>query len=292
MSGVGTIDHAVPFQCAARFFELSVSSWPTAHTLSGLIAVMPLANCDDRSGVGEVAVVQVVPFQCSNSHWIVGVASLLSQPAAHRSPGPVPEMAVSTSVSPGMPVAGFGLGTIDQLVPFQCSIRVSPPGRAPPPPLKRVPPAQALPGLRSSTAFSRACCPAGCGTVTRVQVLPDRCSASGWSRACWSWKVPPAHASPGPVADTLASVLLVGSGAMACGLTVASTFQIEPAAAPPGPAAVGAAPACGAWGALAAAKAGWVTPAETSAAAATAAAATMRFGIMKGPPVRALTPPC
>ena len=184
-------------------------------------------------------------------------------------------MAVSTSVSPGMPVAGFGLGTIDHLVPFQCSIRVSPPGVAPTPPLKLVPTAQALPGPRSSTAFSRACCPAGCGTGTRVQALPDRCSASGWSKALVSMKVPAAHASPGPVADTLASVLLVRPGAMPCGLTVASTFQIEPVAGPP-----------------AAADAGWVTPAETSEAAATTAAAIMRLGIMKVPPVQALTAPC
>src|SRR5579863_5808549 len=245
MSGVGTIDHAVPFQCADRFFELSVSSWPTAHTSLGLMAVMPLANWDDPRGVGEAAAVQVVPFQCSNNSEIVLAPLLLSQPAAHRSLGPVPEMAVSTSVSPGMPVAGFGLGTIDHLVPFQCSIRVSPAGVAVTPPLKLVPTAQALPGLRSSTAFSRACCPAGCGTGTRVQVLPDRCSASGWSRALVSMKVPTAHASPGPVADTLLSVLLVGFGAMPCGLTVASTFQIEPAAAP-GPATVAAAAARGA----------------------------------------------
>src|SRR5580692_10949637 len=188
-----------------------------------------------------------------------------------------------------MPVAGFGLGTIDQLVPFQCSIRVSPAGVAVTPPLKLVPTAQALPGLRSSTALNRACCPAGCGTGTRVRVLPDRCSASGWSRAFWSMKVPTAHASPGPVADTLASVLLVGFGAMPCGLTVGSTFQIEPVAAPPGPATVAAASAWGApkvvLGPPAAANAGWVTPAETSAAAATAAAAIIRFGTMKVPPV-------
>src|SRR5580693_2178929 len=189
-SGGRTSDHAFPFQCADRLFDPWVSSVPTAHTLPGLMAVMPEANWSDLTGVGEVAAVQVVPFQCSNSNWIVWVASLLSQPAAHRSLGPVPEMAVSTSVSPGMPVAGFGLGTIDQLVPFQCSIRVSPAGVAVTPPLKLVPTAQALPGLRSSTAFSRACCPAGCGTGTRVQALPDRCSASGWSRALVSMKVP------------------------------------------------------------------------------------------------------
>src|SRR5579863_6498068 len=88
-------------------------------------------------------------------------------------------------------------------------------------------------------------------------------------------KVPTAHASPGPVADTLASVLLVGSGAMACGLTVASTFQTGPAAR-----------------LSTAADAGWVRPAETSAVAATAAAAIMRFGIMTVPPVQALTTPC
>jgi hypothetical protein len=40
-------------------------------------------------------------------------------------------------------------------------------------------------------------------------------------------KVPTAQASAGPVADTLASVLSVGFCALACGLTVASTFQIE-----------------------------------------------------------------
>ena len=168
---------------------------PTAHTLLGLIAVIAVANCADMNGVGDVTAVQVMPFQCSNSSESVLVASLLSQPAAHRLSGPVPEMAVSTSASPGMPVAGLGLGTIDHLVPFQCSIKVGPSWGAPMPPLKLVPTAQALPGLRSSTAFSRACCPAGCGTGTRVQVLPDRCSASGWSRAFWSVKVPAAHAS-------------------------------------------------------------------------------------------------
>ncbi len=293
MSGVGTIDHAVPFQCADKVADPPVSSVPTAHTSPGLTAVIAVANCDDISGVGEVAAVQVVPFQCSNSNWIVSVASLLSQPAAHRSPGPVPEIEVSTSASPGMPVAGSGLGTIDHRVPFQCSIRAGPSWGDAAPPLKLVPTAQAFPGPRSSTAFSRACCPAGCGTGTRVQVPPDRCSASGWSRAFWSMKVPTAHASPGPVADTLPSVLLVGSGAMPCGLTVASTFQTGPAAAPPGPADVApawAAPAV-AVGPPAAADAGWVTPAETSAAAATAAAAMMRFGTMKVPPVRPLTTP-
>ena len=56
----------------------------------------------------------------------------------------MPEMEVSTSLSPGMPVAGFGLDTIDHRVPFQCSISVVPAGVAPIPPLKLVPTAQAL----------------------------------------------------------------------------------------------------------------------------------------------------
>ena len=180
-----------------------------------------------------MAAVQAVPFQRSNSSWIVWVASLVSQPAAHKSSGPVPVMEVSTSLSPGMPVAGFGLGTIDHRVPFQCSISVVPAGVAPIPPLKLVPTAQALAGLRSSTAFSGACSPAGWGTVTRVQPVPLRCSASGGSRALAFMKVPTAQASAGPVADTPASVLLVGFSALACGLTVASTFQIE--ARPPRP---------------------------------------------------------
>lgn len=75
---------------------------PTAHTLPGLMAVMPEANWSDLAGVGEVAAVQAVPFQRSNSSWIVWVAWLVSQPAAHRFSGPVPEMEVSTSLSPGM----------------------------------------------------------------------------------------------------------------------------------------------------------------------------------------------
>ena len=157
-------------------------------------------------------------------------------------------MEVSSSPSPGMPVAGFGLGTIDQAVPFQCSIRVSP---------SLVPTAQALSGLRSSTPDRVApCAGAGSGTCTRVQVVPFQCSASGSLMACWFSKVPTAQASAGPEADTLARVVSVGPAAVACGLTVGSTFQIEPTAGPP-----------------AAANAGWVTPAETSAAAATAAAA-------------------
>jgi hypothetical protein len=79
------------------------------------------------SPAGDFTAVQLVPSKCSNKSWISPPPpfSITSDPAAHRSFGPVPAMAVSESPSPGTPVTGFGLGATDQVVPFQCSIRVN-----------------------------------------------------------------------------------------------------------------------------------------------------------------------
>jgi hypothetical protein len=68
-----------------RVFVPSVSTVPTAHTLSGLNAVIPAANSADPAGAGEATVVQTVPFQWANGSWIVFVASFRSEPAAHTS---------------------------------------------------------------------------------------------------------------------------------------------------------------------------------------------------------------
>src|SRR6266571_1923786 len=116
--GVDTRDHRRPFQCAARVVATALV--PTAHTSFGATAAIPVPNCSVPPEGGWTAL-HDVPSKCSNSKMFS--STLCSHPTAHRSPGPAAAMALSTS--PEFPVtAGFGLGTMLQLVPSQCSINV------------------------------------------------------------------------------------------------------------------------------------------------------------------------
>src|SRR5215469_2639187 len=95
-NGVGTLLHAVPFQCADTVAWPPVS--PTAQTSFGAIAVIASANWMPTS-VGGWTKLHAVPFQCSNSIAMKLVPSE-KKPAAHRSFGPVPLIEVSSSEAP------------------------------------------------------------------------------------------------------------------------------------------------------------------------------------------------
>jgi hypothetical protein len=64
-----------------------------------------------------------------------------------------------------------------------------------------------------------------------VQLVPSQCSASGLLTDWLFVVLPTAKASSGPDADTLEKKVVVGNVAVACGLTVVSTCQIDPVAA-------------------------------------------------------------
>src|SRR5205823_5019242 len=109
--GVVAMDHRRPFQWAARVVWREL--FPTAHTSFGATAAMAIPNCSVPPDGGWTAL-HDLPLKCSNSKMFSLSGSLCSHPAAHRSAGPVPEMAVSTSPEFAS-VAGFGLGTMLQL---------------------------------------------------------------------------------------------------------------------------------------------------------------------------------
>jgi hypothetical protein len=103
-------------------------------------------------------------------------------------------------VRPEVVPPGLGLGTIDQAVPFQCSIRVC---SMVEPDSSQEPTAQALDADRSSTPLKLAVpVPAGTGTATLDQAVPFHCSASGLLAA--TSLVPTAHALVVLAADTAA----------------------------------------------------------------------------------------
>src|SRR2546421_196794 len=103
--GVDTTDHTVPFQCSA---SVDVpATLPTTQTSFEAIAVTASPNLDPAMSGGETKL-QLVPFQCSKRTALKRL--LPKKPTAHRSFGPTPPMAVSSSEVPN-PVCGFGLGT-------------------------------------------------------------------------------------------------------------------------------------------------------------------------------------
>src|SRR5438105_551544 len=114
----------VPSQCAVLVAWRAES--PTAHTSFGAIAVIPQAESRPPGGVGEGDAVQDAPSQCSNSNSMLSVEGSRSYPAAQISSGPVPETLVKMFAE-RRPWAGFGLGTMLQLVPSKCSISVRSP---------------------------------------------------------------------------------------------------------------------------------------------------------------------
>ena len=114
--GLAMIFHRLPFQCSmsVRVVRDESSKDPTAHTSLDVTADTALrAEEREPGGVGLVATLHAVPFQCS-----VRPAEL--RPTAHAS---LPEMAATPArKEPAVPT--FGLGRMDHKVPSQCSVSV------------------------------------------------------------------------------------------------------------------------------------------------------------------------
>src|SRR5215469_9557602 len=185
--GAGTMRQVVPSQWAVKFaVAFGSATVPTTHTSFAAVAVTALGSMKQSAALGSQAwicvgkgtIFQAVPSKCSKST-LSWVASALSwKPAAHRSSGPVPPTA---DRSPVAPAGRLGPLTIDQRVPFQCSIRGwSSMLPSPALPFPLVPTAQASAWLSSSTPARPACLPGGVGAATREKADPSQCSTSGW----------------------------------------------------------------------------------------------------------------
>jgi hypothetical protein len=119
MVGLGTIDQAVPFHCSTRVWPVDAIE-PTAtqteteaHETASRVGPEPLV-------VGLGAIDQAVPFHCSMSDCPerpLGPTAKHAEAEAHETP--LSESPFSAGVA-----LVFGLDTIDQAVPFHCSIRV------------------------------------------------------------------------------------------------------------------------------------------------------------------------
>jgi hypothetical protein len=117
--GLVTIDQLVPFQCSTSVLSADVvEELPTAKQLVVLAHATPYRmTAFVPVGLGLVTIDQLVPFQCSTN--VLVPEPLDEKPTAkqlvvlgHETPYKTTKFA---------PV-GWGLATIDQLVPFQrCS---------------------------------------------------------------------------------------------------------------------------------------------------------------------------
>jgi hypothetical protein len=119
--GLVTIDQVSPFQCSIRvvprtsFAEPVV---PTAKQSLELRQVIALnAEPVEFVGLGAGRTDQAEPFQRSAS-------VLLTQPPVAKLPDSPTEkqLVVVGHERPLRPVEFFGLGTMDHLLPFQCSV--------------------------------------------------------------------------------------------------------------------------------------------------------------------------
>jgi hypothetical protein len=239
--GARTTLHLFPFQWAMKFaVGLGSKTLPTTQTSSGDVA-------DTASGsrrqllalgshalfcVGKATVCQFVPSKCSKSRLKKSCDDSV-KPTAHRSSGPDPPMAFRSPVDPAGMLAPWAMAHAS---PSQCSISGSLSWLPPPvTPSAVFPTAQALPELSSSTSARLACVPAGLGALTRVKPDPSQCSTSGLARALAFMNVPTAHPSVALVTDTPENELSVTW--CIWGLTLGTTCQIPPVAAPALPAA-------------------------------------------------------
>ena len=168
--GLGTIAHLVPFQCSTsvldRVFE---SEAPTAKQLLALAHATPFRwLCEVLAP--KAATVQTAPFQrCASAE----------SPTAAQYDEVGHDTAVNSRKSPPA-----GWGTIDQIVPFQCSVTGAPPLEMltiPPPTVSTsaVPTAEQSTGLEHDTPSS---CTEnalrGLGLSTIVQTVPSHRSMS------------------------------------------------------------------------------------------------------------------
>jgi hypothetical protein len=118
--------------------------------------------------LGLATIAQVVPFQCSTKVENIGLFVAYSPTALQLV---VLEHATSLSEAKVYPL-GFGLGTIDQVVPFQCSTNVRDT-----PPLALLPTALQLVALGHATLASTEF-PLEFGLATMDQLVPFQCSTS------------------------------------------------------------------------------------------------------------------
>ena len=119
--GLLTIDQVVPFHCSTRESSRESPKEPTAKQLAAFAHDTPkkmLVALPEPLGLATID--QLVPFHCSTN---VTTAELLnSRPTAVQSVVVGHDTLLRMfSSAPG----SFGLVTIDQLVPFQCSTNVS-----------------------------------------------------------------------------------------------------------------------------------------------------------------------
>src|SRR5262249_12402843 len=110
----------------------------------------------------------------------------------------IPVRTLPASVSPAGGT-GSGVGTIDHALPSQCSTSAAP--------LRLLPPAQALVGLRSATPSRMDLAePVVAGVATIVHAAPSQCAAIGLVVAKPVWLVEPtAQASVALAAPTASS---------------------------------------------------------------------------------------
>jgi len=221
-SGIGTIDQLRPFHCSAN---TPTSEAPTAKhrvVLEQDTAVNVAA--DTPFGFGLATIDQLAPFQCSTN--VLNDAfsepvSVEENPTAEQSVALAHDTSEST---PSTDPPGFGLGTIDQLVPFHRSINVA---------VDVLPTAkQLVDDVHDTPARPAPPCPAGCGLGTTDHTDPSHLSIND------AENVPPtAKQLDADTHDTAETEPLGGPG----GLGLATTDQ--PAALPAGTATAASIPA-------------------------------------------------
>src|SRR5262249_44039588 len=140
---------------------------PTAHRSVGEMTATPFSPLS-VPGLGLATTLQLVPFQCSASVCPVPVV-LRNRPTAHTS------LAETAAAAARLlnPVLALGLGTVLQLVPFQCSISVC---VAPLGPGRKSPTAQTSLPETTVTPFSWLFCVLAAGLGTTLQLVPFQCS--------------------------------------------------------------------------------------------------------------------
>src|SRR5271163_4582694 len=115
------MDQLVPFHCSARVCSVvPLLADPTAEQSEALTQLTPSRLLPWAALVlGLGAIDQPAPFHCSVRVW--AAVPLLAVPTAQQVE-PLPQLTLLSSLFRAALV--FGLGTIDQLVPFHCSVRV------------------------------------------------------------------------------------------------------------------------------------------------------------------------
>jgi hypothetical protein len=124
--GLGTTDHRLPFQCSISGWLPVLPLWyPTAHTSDGPVAATALRTFAVGLGLGLLTVSQLVPFHRSISVTYCPLTAVW-KPTAQTFDDESATTPFNAFWTPSPPVEKLGLGTIVQLVPFQCSTSVLP----------------------------------------------------------------------------------------------------------------------------------------------------------------------